>query len=130
LRVVDVHFLGYHWDLIEGPKNEEDFVLPVLALLASAAFSQGIPRDAMIIGKGVVRSQENHAVIKVRRTDYFRSILIGVDNPKKIEIFNLAITFGDGEGQMHDARMVLDYRTRAPVIDLIGRMRQINVSYL
>ncbi|MGO9309039.1 MAG: hypothetical protein ACLQDL_08460 [Spirochaetia bacterium] len=99
--------------------------LVALTLIATAAFSQGMPRDSVVLGERTVDFHADHDVIPVG--DYqgwFKDIGFWVER-NNIEIFNLEVTYGDGQKQRLETRFVFDARNRSRLIHLEGEKRRI-----
>ena len=99
--------------------------LAALTLVAATAFSQGVPRDSVILGERTVDFHGNHDVIPVGSYEgWFKDIGFWVEK-NNIEIFNLEVTYGDGQKQRFETRMVFDAGTRSRLIHLEGERRRI-----
>ena len=99
-------------------------VLLVLTLIASTAFSQGMPRG-VILGERTVDFHGDHDVIQVG--DYkgwFKSIGFWVER-NNIEVFDLVVTYGDSQREKLDTRLVFDEGSRSRLIHLEGGKRMI-----
>ena len=80
----------------------------------------------MVLGERTVRYQTVHDVIPVG--DYrgsFKDIVFWVER-NNIELFNLVVTYGDGQREKVDTRLVFDEGTRSRVIHLEGFRRRIS----
>ena len=96
-----------------------------LTLIGTLAFSEGMPRDSVVLGERTVDFHANHDVIPVGDYDgWFKDIGFWVEK-NNIEIFNLEITYGDGQRQKLDTRFVFDEGTRSRMIHLEGEKRRI-----
>jgi hypothetical protein len=100
-------------------------LLAALALVAATAFSQGMPRDSVILGERRVDFHADHDVIRVGAYEgWFRDIGFFVER-NNIEIFNVEITYGDGQRQRIETRLIFDEGTRSRLIHLEGERRRI-----
>ncbi len=96
-----------------------------LSLVTAVAFSQGMPRDSVVLGERTVDFHADHDVIPVG--DYqgwFKDIGFWVER-NNVEIFNLEVTYGDGQKQRFETRLVFDARSRSRLIHLEGERRRI-----
>lgn len=96
------------------------FCVAALTFIAVAAFSQGMPRDAVILGERTVDFHGNHDVIP--GGDYkgfFKSIGFWVEK-NNIEIFDFVVTYGDGQQQRFGTRLVFDEGTKSRMLRLEG----------
>ncbi len=99
--------------------------LAILSLIAGTAFSEGVPRGSVVLGERTVDFHADHDVIPVG--DYkgwFTSIGFWVER-NNIEIFNLEVTYGDGQREKVDTRLVFDAGTRSRLFHLEGIVRRI-----
>ena len=99
--------------------------LAALAFVATTGFSQGMPRDSVVLGERMVDFHADHDVIPVG--DYqgwFKDIGFWVER-NNIEIFNLEVTYGDGQKKRFETRLVFDARSRSRLIHLEGERRRI-----
>ena len=99
--------------------------IAALCLLATSAFSQGMP-NGMILGERTVSYRTERDVIPVG--DYkgsFRDIAFWVER-NNVELFNLVVTYGDGQREKIETRLVFDQGTRSRVIHLAGFRRRIS----
>ena len=100
-------------------------LLAVLTLIASTAFSEDMPRDSVVLGERTVDFHADHDVIPVGDYEgWFKSIGFWVER-NNIEIFNLEVTYGDGQKQRFETRLVFDARSRSRLIHLDGEKRRI-----
>ena len=103
--------------------------LGVLALVTSLAFSQNLPPGAVLLGERRVDFHADHDVIQVG--DYegsFRDIMFWVEK-NDIEMFNLVVTYGNGEREKFDTRLIFDPGTRSRLIHLQGRRHLKNIAF-
>ncbi len=99
--------------------------LAALSLVAATAFSQEMPRNAVILGERTVDFRGNHDIISVGNYEgWFKDIGFWVER-NNIEIFGLEVTYGDGQKQRFETRMVFDAGTRSRLIHLEGERRRI-----
>ena len=99
--------------------------LVAFAFIATIAFSEGMPRDSVVLGERTVDFRGDHDVIAVG--DYkgwFKDIGFWVEK-NNIEIFDLEVTYGDGQKQRLETRMIFDEGTRSRLIHLDGEKRRI-----
>ena len=100
-------------------------MLAALTFIASGAFSEGMPRDSVVLGERTVDFHGDHDVIPVG--DYqgwFKDIGFWVEK-NNIEVFNLEVTYGDGQRQRFETRLIFDQGTRSRLIHLEGEKRRI-----
>jgi len=98
-------------------------VIPLLAL--SCAGTRGGGGGWQALGERVVQGHNDHDVIQVTASEgHFRSIQIEVRG-SALEMYNLVVTFGDGERYSPDTRFVFNRGTETRVIDLPGAERVI-----
>jgi hypothetical protein len=90
-------------------------------------------RDAVIedrtgwdkLGEKVVHGKHDRDAISVGRSDgRFRKILVVVEH-SALEMFDIQVTFGDGQRFSPTTRLIFNERTRSRVIDLPGGDRVI-----
>ena len=78
------------------------------------------------MGERTVDFHGNHDVITVGNYEgWFKNIGFWVEK-NNIEIFNLEVTYGDGQKQRFETRMVFDAGTRSRLIHLEGERRRIS----
>jgi hypothetical protein len=100
--------------------------IAALALLATSAFSQGVPGNGVVLGERTVRFQAERDVIPVGGYEgAFKEIFFWVER-NNIELFNLVVTYGDGQREKIGTRLVFDEGTRSRVIHLEGFRRRIS----
>jgi hypothetical protein len=100
-------------------------LLVALILVASISFSQDVPQGAVMLGERRVDFHADHDVIPVGAYDgWFRDIVFWVER-NNIEIFDLVVTYGDGQREKFDTRLVFDAGTRSRVLHLEGGKRHI-----
>jgi hypothetical protein len=101
-----------------------------LCLVASLGFSQDVPAGAVMLGERRVDFHADHDVIPVGAYDgWFKDIVFWVER-NNIEIFNLVVTYGNGERERFDTRFVFDAGTRSRLLHLQGGMRHIrNIAF-
>jgi hypothetical protein len=101
------------------------FLLVAMILVSSIAFSQEVPRGAVMLGERAVDFHADHDMIPVGAYDgWFRSIVFWVEK-NNIEVFNLMITYADGQREKIETRLVFDEHSRSRVIRLEGGKRRI-----
>ncbi len=100
-------------------------LLVSLVLVSPLAFSQVIPRNAVRLGERMVDYHADHDVIPVGAYDgWFKDIVVFVEK-NNIEMFNLVVTYANGQRQTFDTRLVFDEGTRSRVLHLEGGKRRI-----
>jgi len=97
----------------------------VLGLIASIVFSQDVPKGAMMLGERRVDFHADHDVIRVGPVEgWFKDIVVFVEK-NNIEIFNLVVTYGNGERQQFDTRLNFGADSRSRSLPLEGGKRRI-----
>jgi hypothetical protein len=88
--------------------------------------SAGAPAQAgpRVIGERVVNGAADHDTIEGLGDGRFHAIQIDVDG-SALEMFDVVVTFGDGDRFSPPTRLVFDNNTRSRVIDLPGGDRLI-----
>ena len=106
------------------------FVFAALALVTPLAFSQNLPPGAVMLGERRVDYHADHDVIAVGPYDgWFKDIVFWVEK-NNVELFNLVVTYGDGQRERFDTRLVFDQGTRSRFLHLAGGKRMIrNISF-
>ena len=106
------------------------FFLLVMILAGSVAFSQEIPAGAVMLGERRVDFHADHDVIQVGAYEgWFKDIVFWVER-NNIEMFGLVVTYGNGEREGFDTRLVFDAGTRSRVLHLEGGKRHIkNIAF-
>jgi len=100
-------------------------IFAMLVLSSSLVFSQDVPKDAVRLGERLVDFHADHDVIPVGAYEgWFKDIVFWVER-NNIEIFNLVVTYGDGQRERIDTRLIFDQGTRSRVIHLEGGKRRI-----
>ena len=100
-------------------------VLGVLTLIAATAFSEPMPAGSVVLGERTVDFHADHDVIQVGTYEgWFKSIGFWVER-NNIEVFNLVITYGDGERQKIDTRLIFNEGTRSRLIPVEWGKRRI-----
>ena len=108
-------------------KRLVQLLIPVLtlSLVSAFAYSQEIPRGAVRLGERAVDFHANRDVIPVGAYDgSFKDILVWVEK-NNVELFNLVVTYGNGQRQSFATRLVFDRGTRSRVLHLEGGRRLI-----
>jgi hypothetical protein len=109
----------------KGGTMKKLLLLAAFSLIAAAAFSQGMPRDSVVLGERTVDFHGDHDVIAVGDYEgWFKDIGFWVER-NNIEIFNLEVKYGDGQKQRFETRMIFDAGTRSRLIHLEGERRRI-----
>ena len=99
--------------------------LAILTLIASTAFSEPMPADSVVLGERTVGFRADHDVIPVGNYDgWFKDIGFWVEK-NNLEVFNLEVTYGDGQRQRFATRLIFDEGTRSRLIHLNGERRRI-----
>ncbi len=106
------------------------FVLAVLTLIASLAFSEPMPAGSVVLGERTVDFHADHDVIQVGTYDgWFKNIGFWVER-NNIEVFNVVVTYGDGEREKIDTRLIFNEGTRSRMIQLARKERMIkNIAF-
>jgi len=104
---------------------KRSIVFIALCLVASVSFAQDIPQGAVMLGERRVDFHADHDVISVGSYEgWFKDIVVWVER-NNIEMFNLVVTYGNGEKERFDTRLVFDEGTRSRVLHLEGGKRHI-----
>lgn len=105
-------------------------LLAVLTLIASTAFAERMPADSVVLGERTVDFHADHDVIQVGTYDgWFKSIGFWVER-NNIEVFNVVVTYGNGEREKIETRLIFDEGTRSRMIQLEGGKRRIrNIAF-
>jgi predicted small secreted protein len=83
------------------------------------------PRESVALGERTVNFKADHDVIGVGGYDgVFRSLYFVVEK-NSIEIFNVVVTYGNGEKQRLETRMVFNEGSRSRTISFDGGKRRI-----
>jgi len=94
-------------------------------LCSLAAFAQELPKDAVMLGERAVDFHADHDVIPVGAYDgSFRDLVFRVER-NDIEMFNVVVTYGNGQREKFDTRLVFDEGSRSRVLHLEGGKRRI-----
>jgi hypothetical protein len=84
-----------------------------------------MPRDSVILGERRVDFHATHDVIAVGNYEgWFKDIGFWVEK-NNVEISNLEVTYGDGQKQRFETRMIFDEGTRSRLLHLEGERRRI-----
>jgi hypothetical protein len=97
----------------------------VLLLVVSCVTGPSIPRDAMVLGEKEVNFKADHDVIQVGAYEGFFKSLYFVVEKKNVQIYDLVITYGNGERESFDSRLVFDSDSRSRYLALDGPQRRI-----
>ena len=101
-------------------------VAVVLALSACVTVVPGLPKESVALGERTVAFKADHDVITVGGYEgAFRSLFFLVEK-NSIEIFNIVVTFGNGEKQRLDTRLIFNEGTRSRTIPFAGGKRHIS----
>jgi len=109
-------------------------LLGVSAFLAASCMTFGLrsPTGTFLIGMRAVDYKTDHDSVRIGKYDgSFRSIVFKAEK-NDIEIFNIVVTYGNGEREMLDTRFVLNAQARSRVIGLNAgprRIESIDFSY-
>jgi len=105
------------------------FVFVALSFVASVAFSQDVPLGAVLLGERRVDFHADHDVIQVGVYEgWFKDIVFWVEK-NDLEMFNLVVTYANGEREKFDTRLIFDPGTRSRVIHLQGRRHIKNIAF-
>jgi hypothetical protein len=100
------------------------FAAVALTLIACSSVSAA-PKNAVFLGERFVDFKAERGVIEVGRYDgMLRSLYVEVEK-NNIELFNMVITYGDGQRERIETRLVFDEGTRSRIINLEGGKRHI-----
>jgi hypothetical protein len=103
-------------------------LIPVTLLLVSScmSFGFGAPRGAVFLGERSVGIRASHDAIMVGRYEgSFSALVFKVEN-NDIELFDIVVTYADGQRDRLDTRLVFAAETRSRAIDLDGSSRRIS----
>ena len=93
--------------------------------LSACATGPGAPKDSVVLGERAVNFKADHDVIGVGGYEgTFRSLYFVVEK-NSIEIFNVVVTFGNGEKQRLETRLVFNEGSRSRTIPFDGGKRHI-----
>ena len=85
----------------------------------------GAPKESVVLGERTVNFKADHDVIGVGGYEgTFRSLYFVVEK-NSIEIFNIVVTFGNGEKQRLETRLVFSEGSRSRTIPFDGGKRHI-----
>ncbi len=98
----------------------------MLAVVLSSCMSgPPVPRDQVFLGERTVAFKADHDVIQVGRYDgLFRSLHFAVEK-NSIEIFNIVITYGNGERERLETRLIFNADSRSRGLTFEGGKRRI-----
>ncbi len=98
----------------------------ILAVLLSSCMSgPPVPRDEVLLGERTVAFKADHDVVQVGRYDgLFRSLHFVVEK-NNIEIFNIVITYGNGERERLETRLIFSADSRSRALTFEGGKRRI-----
>jgi hypothetical protein len=95
------------------------------ALLSSCMSGPVVPGDAVMLGERTVAFKANHNIIQVGRYEgFFRSLFFVVEK-NDIQIYNLVITYGNGERERIDTRLNFNADSRSRALTFHGGKRRI-----
>ena len=101
------------------------FLAGLSLLVSSCMTGPQIPRNAMMLGEQEVNFKADHDVIQVGAYEgFFRSLYFVVEK-KNVQIYDLVITYGNGERESFDSRLVFDSDSRSRFLALDGPQRRI-----
>ena len=94
-------------------------------VLFACASGPRIPADAVLLGERTVPFLGDHDVLQVGTTEgWFRSLFIVVrDND--IQLYDVVVTYGNGEREHFDTRLDFSADSRSRSLDLKGGKRMI-----
>jgi hypothetical protein len=84
-----------------------------------------IPSDRVLLGERSVDFKADHDVIPVGAYEGLFKSLVFVVEKNDVEIFNIVLTYGNGERQKIDTRLVFSADSRSRVIQFDGGKRRI-----
>ena len=118
-----------NWEPCGGIRRQKNmkklYLVAALCLVASVSFAQDVPAGAVMLGERRVDFHGDHDVIPIGAYDgWFKDVVFWVER-NNIEIFNLVLTYGNGERQRFDTRFVFDAGTRSRLLHLEGGRRHI-----
>ena len=97
----------------------------VSILLSSCMSGPAVPKDAVVLGERTVAFKADHDVIQVGAYEgFFRSLFFVVEK-NDIQIFNLVVTYGNGEREKLDTRLNFTADSRSRSITFDGGKRRI-----
>jgi len=98
-----------------------------LSACATAASGPGAPKESVVLGERTVNFKADHDVVGVGGYEgTFRSLYFVVEK-NSIEIFNIVVTFGNGEKQRLETRLVFNEGSRSRTIPFDGGKRRIKM---
>ena len=100
------------------------FIPGILAVLLSSCMT-GPPHESVLLGERAVGFKADHDVVQVGQYEgFFRSLYFVVEK-NDIEIFNIVITYGNGERERLETRLVFNADSRSRAIGFGGGKRRI-----
>jgi hypothetical protein len=99
----------------------------VLAVVLSSCMSGPVlpPHDSVLLGERTVAFRADHDVVQVGRYDgFFRSLRFVVEK-NDIEIFNIVVTYGNGEKERLETRLIFTAGMRSRALSFEGGKRRI-----
>ena len=99
--------------------------IPVVLAIALSSCMSGPPHESVLLGDRTVAFKADHDVVQVGPYQgFFRSLYFVVEK-NDIEIFNIVITYGNGERERLETRLVFNADSRSRVIGFEGGKRRI-----
>ncbi|MGA2545563.1 MAG: hypothetical protein ABSF43_03365 [Rectinemataceae bacterium] len=100
-------------------------VLVYAALIVVLASCVSMPHGSVYLGEQYVPFKGERGTIDIGNYDgWFRAIYFKVER-NDIELFNMVITYGNGEREKIDTRLVFDEGARSRIINLEGGKRHV-----
>ncbi len=95
------------------------------AVLSACMTGPALPRDAFFLGDRTVAFKADHDVIPVGGYDgFFRSLFFVVEK-NDVEIYNVVVTYGNGERERFGTRLVFSADSRSRSLPFDGGKRRI-----
>jgi len=101
-------------------------ILGFFCILASSCMTgPGIPHDAVMLGERSVAFKADHDVIQVGPYEGFFKSLFFVVEKNDIQIYNLVVTYGNGEKERFETRLNFGEDSRSRSLAFNGGKRRI-----
>jgi len=94
-------------------------------LISSCMTGPAVPRDAVVLGERTVPFKGDHDVIQVGGYEGFFKSLFFVVEKNDVQIFNLVVTYGNGEKERFDTRLSFSADSRSRSLPFDGGKRRI-----
>jgi hypothetical protein len=101
------------------------FPLLLVLLLSSCMSTTDLPRDTVKLGEQEVNFKADHDVIQVGAYQGSFKALFFVVHLNNIQLYDLVVTYGNGDKEKFDTRLTFDEGTRSRALPLDGGNRQI-----